>query len=197
MPLLQVRDLDLERAALAAARRVDSLEARETQARAADRNSEVARLAAERATEAARLQGMTVEQHALTVRALAPGVVVTPRPEELTGQWVSLGQRLIELGQPDSLEIRIALAGAGATQVREGQPVRLVFHADAGTLPARVTGVARSRQPAPERWRRAWMRLARWRPGMTGEASITLRRSNLWGSLWWGVRRRVRTDILL
>ena len=37
----------------------------------------------------------------------------------------------------------------------------------------------------------------RWRPGMTGEASVTLRESNLWGALWWSVRRRVRTDLLL
>jgi len=199
MPLLLVRDLDLERAALAAARRVDSLEARESQARAADRTSEVAQLATERATEAARLQGMTAEQHALTVRAVAPGVVITPRPEELTGQWVGLGQRLIELGQPDSLEIRIALAGAGATQVREGQPVRLVFHADGATLAARVTGVAQvSAAGSGTVEARVGMRGSpRWRPGMTGEASVTLRRSNLWGSLWWGIRRRVRTDILL
>jgi hypothetical protein len=37
----------------------------------------------------------------------------------------------------------------------------------------------------------------RWRPGMTGEASVTVRQSNVWGSLWWAIRRRVRTDILL
>jgi hypothetical protein len=35
------------------------------------------------------------------------------------------------------------------------------------------------------------------RPGMTGEAIITLRRSNIWGALWWGIRQRIRTDILL
>jgi hypothetical protein len=35
------------------------------------------------------------------------------------------------------------------------------------------------------------------RPGMTGEASVTLRRSNMWGALWWAIRRHVRTDILL
>ena len=75
--------------------------------------------------------GMSAEQRVLTVRALVPGIVVTPRPEQLAGRWVELGERLIELGQPDSLELRIALAGAGATQVRAGQPVRLVFHADA------------------------------------------------------------------
>jgi hypothetical protein len=32
---------------------------------------------------------------------------------------------------------------------------------------------------------------------MTGEASVTLRRSNMWGALWWAIRRHVRTDILL
>jgi len=35
------------------------------------------------------------------------------------------------------------------------------------------------------------------RPGMTGEASVTLRRSNVWGAVWWAIRQRVRTDILL
>jgi hypothetical protein len=35
------------------------------------------------------------------------------------------------------------------------------------------------------------------RPGMTGEASITIRQSNAWGALWWAIRRRIRTEILL
>jgi putative peptide zinc metalloprotease protein len=199
MPLLQVRDLDLERAALEAGRRVDSLAAREAQARAASRADEMARLQAARASEAARLEGMTTEQRALTVRALVPGIVVTSRPEQLTGRWVSLGEPLLELGQPDSLEIRIALTGAGATQVRAGQAARLVFHADGSTLAGRVGGVAQS-SAAGSGTVEARLGLrggGRWRPGMTGEASVTVRRSNLWGALWWGVRRRVRTDILL
>jgi multidrug resistance efflux pump len=160
----------------------------------------VARLEAERATDAARLDGMSAAQRDLTVRALVPGIVVTHRPEQLTGQWVDLGAPLVELGQPDSLEVRIALTGAGATRVRPGQPVRLVFHADASTLAARVTGLALSGTPtqggAVEV--RVGMRgTTRWRPGLTGEASVTLRRSNVWGALWWGVRKRVRTDFLL
>jgi hypothetical protein len=36
-----------------------------------------------------------------------------------------------------------------------------------------------------------------WRPGMTGQASVTVRRSNLWGGLWWAIRRGIRSDILL
>jgi hypothetical protein len=35
------------------------------------------------------------------------------------------------------------------------------------------------------------------RTGVTGEASVALRQSNVWGSLWWGIRRRIRSDILL
>ena len=199
MPLVQVRDLDLEREALATARRADSLAARVSQARAAGAAGEVARLEAERATDTARLEGMTATQRDLTVRALVPGVVVTRRPEELMGRWVGLGERLIELGQPDSLELRIALTGAGATRVRPGQAVRLLFHADASSLAAKVTGVApMSSAGAGAVEARVGMHGSpEWRPGMTGEASVTLRRSNLWGSLWWGVRKRVRTDLFL
>jgi putative peptide zinc metalloprotease protein len=199
MPLLQVRDLDLERAALETGRRVDSLAAREAQARAAGRADETARLEAERATESARLEGMAAEQRLLTLRALVPAIVVTYRPERLTGQWVDLGQRLIELGQPDSLEVRIALAGAGATQVRTGQRARLVFHVDGRSSVGRVGGVALSSADGSGAVEaRVGLRGdGRLRPGMTGEASVTLRESNLWGALWWSVRRRVRTDILL
>ena len=199
MPVVQVRDLDLERATLGLARRVDSLAARETQARAAGSATEMARLAAERAPEAARLGGMLEEQRSLMVRALVPGVVVTTRPEELTGQWVSLGQPLVEVGQPDSLEVRIALTGAGATRVRAGQPVRLVFHADGSALDGRITSVAQLSSAASGAVEaRVGMRGSeRWRPGMTGEASVTVRRSNVWGSAWWAIRRRVRTDLLL
>jgi hypothetical protein len=110
-----------------------------------------------------------------------------------------LGERLIELGQPDSLEIRIAVAGAGATQVRPGQSARLVFHADGRTLAGRVGSVALSSADGTGAVEaRVGLRAdGRCRPGLTGEASVTLRESNLWGALWWSLRRRVRTDILL
>jgi hypothetical protein len=142
---------------------------------------------------------MREQLRALTVRALGPGVVVTRRPEELNGQWVSLGERLIEVGQPDSLELRLHLTGGGATLVRAGLPVRLVFHADGATLEQRVSGVSQVSTPeAGEVEARVGMRdSGRWRPGMTGEASVVLRRSNLWGAAWWAIRKRVRTDILL
>ena len=36
-----------------------------------------------------------------------------------------------------------------------------------------------------------------WRPGASGQASVVIRRSNLAGALWWAVRKRVRSDLLL
>jgi hypothetical protein len=36
-----------------------------------------------------------------------------------------------------------------------------------------------------------------WRPGAGGAASVVIRHSNIAGALWWAVRKRVRSDILL
>ncbi len=57
MPVLEIRDLELERQAAAGRRVVDSLAGRESQARASGRTGEMARLSAERATAEARLAG--------------------------------------------------------------------------------------------------------------------------------------------
>ncbi|HEU4761631.1 MAG TPA: hypothetical protein VFS74_04875, partial [Gemmatimonadales bacterium] len=75
----------------------------------------------------------------------------------------------------------------------------LVFHADGRTMDARVTGVAQlsSAGSGTVEARIGMGGPARWRPGMTGEASVTIRESNVWGSIWWGIRKRVRTDLLL
>ena len=114
MPVLEIRDLELERLAAAARRLVDSLAGRESQARATGRAGEMARLSAERATAEARLAGFLAELRTLVLLAPSDGIVVTARPEELVGQWVGLGEHLLELGLPGSLELRIALADAGA-----------------------------------------------------------------------------------
>jgi hypothetical protein len=97
------------------------------------------------------------------------------------------------------VEARIALSGAGALLGRAGQPVRLVAHSDpALRLRTIVTGVAASAATGGAVESR--VRLAgadALRPGMTGEASITVRQSNVWGALWWAIRSRIRTDVLL
>jgi putative peptide zinc metalloprotease protein len=199
MPLIEMRNFDLERAASATHRRVDSLAAREAQARARNEMGEVSRIAAELATEEARLGGLQRETGALTLRASAGGIVLTPRPESLSGRWVGLGERLLQLGLPDSLEARIALSGAGTSLVRRGQTVRLLFYSEAAGAPrsqvATVAAASASGTGAVEV--RVGLSAQGRRPGMTGEASITLRQSNVWGALWWGIRRRIRTDLLL
>jgi multidrug efflux pump subunit AcrA (membrane-fusion protein) len=198
-PLIQMRNFELERAATVTNRRVDSLMAREAQARARNDMGEVARIGAERATEQARLAGLQLETGILMLRASTSGTVLTPRPESLGGHWVGLGQQLLQLGLRDSLEARIALSGAGASLVRTGQPVRLVFYSDAADATrSQVRAVAAASAGGGGAVEvRAGISAQGKRPGMTGEASVTLRRSNVWGALWWGIRRRIRTDILL
>jgi hypothetical protein len=36
-----------------------------------------------------------------------------------------------------------------------------------------------------------------WRAAATGEARVEIQRSSLLGALWWAMRQRVRSDILL
>jgi putative peptide zinc metalloprotease protein len=198
-PLLHIRNLELEREMVSHQRIADSLAVRSAQARARSEAAEMGLLDASRSMEEATLAGIRNRLAELGIRALSSGVVVTPRPEELAGRWVSNGEVVLQLGQPDSVEVRIVLAGAGATLVQGGQPVRLFSRATMQRpLRTRLSAVsvaasspegleARVRLPAGDSWR----------PGMTGEASITLRRSNIWGALWWSVRRGIRSDILL
>ncbi|MDQ3136216.1 MAG: HlyD family efflux transporter periplasmic adaptor subunit [Gemmatimonadota bacterium] len=200
MPMVDVRSLTLERQATAAQRTTDSLAGREAQARARGWTDEVDRLEAERLAEGWRLVSLREALATLRIRATANGVVMTARPEELSGRWVEAGDVVLGIGQPDSVELRISLAGAGAPLVRPGQWLELISHADPRTrLRTRIGSVSAS---ATETGGHLQARVrteasGSWRPGMTGEASVTLRRSNVWGSLWWSLRRRVRTDILL
>jgi putative peptide zinc metalloprotease protein len=197
-PLVEIRNLSLERRAAASQRTADSLTAREAQARALGRGDDIGRLEAERLAEATRLSGMRAELASLRLRAVWDGVVMTARPEELAGRWVEAGDRVLEVGQPDSVELRIALAGAGASRVRPGQSVELIPYADPGTRMRTRVGTVAAAGTAGSVQARVRMAGGGWlRPGMTGEASVTLRRSNMWGALWWAIRRRVRTDILL
>jgi putative peptide zinc metalloprotease protein len=197
-PLLDIRDFDLERNALAAERASDSLETRIAQARAVGRSGEIARLEAERAVQAARLAGLSADRENLTVRSVGSGTVLTTRPEGMTGMWVDRGQPLIQVGIPDSVEVRVALSGAGSTLVQPGQPMRLIFRADGRRMATQVQAVAPASAGRGAVEVRVALPVGRGRlAGMTGEASVRLRDSNLWGALWWAVRRRVRSDILL
>ena len=196
--LLQLRNFELERAQITLRRLADSLSIASVRARAEERMDDVAHLEAMLAVEAARLAGLEEQVQALRLRAVGPAVVLSARPEELMGRWVSPGETLLQLGQPDTVEVRIALAGAGASAVRVGQTVRLLPDASSRSVAATLRQVSATADPSHSLEGR--VRLAGadfWRPGMTGRARITLQQSNLWGALWRGIRRTVRSDILL
>jgi putative peptide zinc metalloprotease protein len=197
--LALIRNLHLERQVAATSRAVDSLGVREAQARARGSEGEVARIAARARAETARLTGMRERVRALAIRAPAEGIVESARPDTLVGRSVSLGDTLLRLAGSRGVEARVALEGAGASLAREGQRVRLIAHADPGfRMEAVVSSVAASASPGgmvESRVRLAGAEALR--PGMTGEARITLRRTTAWGALWWAIRSRIRTDVLL
>ena len=136
---------------------------------------------------------------------LAPEPVAAGAGEDApdAGDQVARGQvdvyETAALLTGDRVEARIALDGAGASLAREGQRAKLIAHADPGVrIEATVSSVAPS--ATPDGMVETRVRLAgtvALRPGMTGDARITLRESNVWGALWWAIRSRIRTDVLL
>jgi multidrug efflux pump subunit AcrA (membrane-fusion protein) len=197
-PLIQIRNLELERELIRSRRVNDSLAARSAQARSHGRSAEAAELDAERASEEALLTGLRRRVEALRIRALGGGTVITPRPQELVGRWVASGAAVLEVGQFDSVEIRIALRGAGGTLVRQGSPTRLLADATPDApVSAVVTSLSATATPTTVEARLRLPAHRNWRPGMTGRARVTVRKSNLWGALWWSIRRGIRSDILL
>jgi len=202
-PLVRVINRELERRAIAASRTVDSLAVAESAARSAGRASDASRLAAERAQAEGTLASVDRRLADLTLRATAPGIVMTPHAEELLGRRVSAGDTLLTLAAPDSVELRIALAGAGATRVRAGQVVHAISYADPyASWSAEVADVATSGVSRTPGSGVVEVRVRRplgdaWRPGAVGEASVELARSNVLGALWWNARQLLRVDLLL
>ncbi len=196
--LVLIRNLELERDVAATSLAVDSLGLLAARARARGNEGEAARIAAQAQAEGARLAGMKERVRSLVIRAPAAGVVASPRPDTLLGRTVSVGDTLLRL-LGDRVEARVALDGAGASLAREGQRTKLIAHADPGVrLDATLASVAPS--ASPDGLVETRVRLdptEALRPGMTGEARITLRESNVWGALWWAIRSRIRTDVLL
>ena len=202
-PLLRLVNHDLERQMLVTARALDSLAASESFARAAGRSGDAVRLEAERAEAEAALAALERRSAGLVLRASSTGVVTTPHAEELVGRRVAAGDSVLALAAMDSVEVRIALAGAGATRVRPGQVVHAISFADLGApWTSRVTEVSTVGMTARDRRGDVEARVRReaagaWRPGTRGEASVELGRSNVLGALWWNARQLVRTDLLL
>jgi putative peptide zinc metalloprotease protein len=194
-PLLMVRNLDLEREAIAASRASDSLGRLVAAARARGDAAASAELEHEAAGAEAVATGLTQRVRALTLRAASAGVVMTSRPEEMAGRPVAAGEVLLSMADTGIAEARVALTGAGATLVRPGAAVRLLLH-DGRSADGIVTSVAAATTDAGGE-ARVRVEGERWRPGLAGRARITLRRSSVGGALWWRVRSLVRSDLLL
>jgi putative peptide zinc metalloprotease protein len=198
-PIVRIVDFALDQERAARARASDSIAAEETRARARGASAEAERLATTRAGLEADLAGIDARLEALILRARSGGEVVTPYPERMTGRRVDSGDTVVTVADPDSVELRVLLGGGGASAVQPGQAVSVISFADVSHP---VLAVVRSVAPAAGAARalEARVRLPTgpaWRAGVTGEASVRLRRSNLLGALWWGVRQRVRQDLFL
>jgi biotin carboxyl carrier protein len=206
-PLALVRDVEDDRQEIVLARQVDSLAARVARARAAHDEGDAQGLGAQQAELAAALGALHDRAGGLDFRAPVAGMVVTPRVEEATGRHVMRGDTVVQLvGTGDSLELRVMLDAAGATEVRPGQRASVISLSDlAVPVAARVATVATAgtlasgATPSPAMLE-ARIRVpasASWRSGVTGRASIAIRRTNLFGAFWWNVRKRVRSDFLM
>jgi putative peptide zinc metalloprotease protein len=201
-PLIRIQDLALDQERAARLRAVDSLTTEQSRARAQGRGADAEQLDAERSATAARLAQLDARLGALVLRARGDGQVMTARPEQLTGRRVESGDTLVTIADSDSLDVRLTVSGAGATLVQPGQAMSLVTYAGTGratrAVVASVSPAAGLGPGNPGVEVRARIPSGgSWRAGVTGEASVRLRRSNLLGALWWGVRQRVRSDLLL
>ena len=190
---------ELERVRALTSQEVDSLAADELLARGKGWIDEVERLAAERASAEGRLRALDARRAALTLRVRSAGEVLTPRPELMLGRRKAMGDTVLLLAGGDSVELRIRIGGGGASLVAPGQTVSLVPYGDPGhPLIARIRSVAAvSRSATAVEARVLAPTGGVWLPGTTGEASVRLRRSTVAGALWWGLRKRLRTDLLL
>jgi putative peptide zinc metalloprotease protein len=207
-PVLRMRNFELEREAAMYRRLADSLDLEVFRARARGRAGDTERLAAERDEARAEYSGVQGLVDALTLRAPTRAIVATARLEEYLGRYYESGDPVAHLLGADSVEARIPLSRAGASLIEVGQRVRLVSHADPGSpITETLTGVAAAAGAGAaggaegDHALEARVRLPGgsgvWRPGVTGEAKITLRRSTIAGALWWAVRSRIRGDLLL
>jgi len=195
----RLRSFALEREVVSLERAVDSLDVSALGARALGRGAALRQTELARDEAAARLLGARERVRRLTLRAPVSGVVVTRRFRERIGQAFDAGETVASVAVLDSLELRVTLDRAGATLVAAGQRASLLPYATPrraieapvrSVAPAAGTGAVEARIRVPSG-------LPGLYPGVTGEAKIVVRRTNVLGAIWWAVRKRIRNDLLL
>ncbi len=197
-PIVRLRNLALDSAALEATRVADSLTGRLAAARAAGRPADIAHFEDAAAAAVVVRDGLQQRIANLTLRAPIGGVVLAPRLAERVGRPYAAGVPVARVAVLDSLELRIALRDAGASGVRAGAAARCISDgAPAHRVSTRVLDVSAMDAGAAPEARVLVAGTAGFRLGETGEARVRLRTSTIWGALWWAVRIRVRNDLLL
>jgi putative peptide zinc metalloprotease protein len=200
--IASLRSPSLEQEILGEQRLLDSLTLLAGRFRAEGSAGEAGAYEAEADESRARFGGLQRRRAALVLRAPVMGVVATPRLEEAVGIWLAPGERFAQVIAGDSLDVNITMDGVGASLVQVGQPARLISYADpAHPVRASISAVSPAADSAQAGAVEARVRIpamtGRWIIGMEGESRVTVRRSTLAGVLWWGVRSRIRRDLLL
>ncbi|HEX9727329.1 MAG TPA: HlyD family efflux transporter periplasmic adaptor subunit [Gemmatimonadales bacterium] len=197
--IARLRNFALERDVLALAREADSLDVRLAVLREAGRLSEAREAELVRGEVGALLDAGRRRVSLLTVRAPVTGTVVTPRIAEAVGDHIPAGDPVVRLLVADSVEVRLQIGKAGAASLEVGQAVELITHVgQRRRVAARLSGVSvAAGGQAVEARARVVRGAGDLRPGVTGLARITVRRSTLGGALWWALRKRIRNDLLL
>jgi putative peptide zinc metalloprotease protein len=199
-PLLHITNASIERARPTLIRQRDSLWARIATSRSAAGN-DLALLEASGRVADARAKNADGVRRSGAVPAPTAGTILSTKPELLLGKQVVAGTPLLQLGEGDSLDIRIHLGGGGSASVRVGQTVTLLLDADGShRVKAQVQSVGSRAHEAPSHGAEARVRLAAsavWRPGMRGVATVRIAGSTVGGALIWAVRTRLRPDLLL
>lgn len=197
-PVAILRNFGLERRATRLQRAADSLSMAALVARASGDAAAIRRASLAQAAVREQLQAARERVERLALRAPASGIVLTRRLADSVGREFEVGDIVAVLAVGDSLELRVRLDGAGATAVAPGHPASLLVKVGTGrALTGAVTSVSRA---AGGEHVEARIRIARTRGvplGVTGEAKIRIRRSSVFGALWWSVRKRFRNDLFL
>ncbi|HKW48662.1 MAG TPA: HlyD family efflux transporter periplasmic adaptor subunit, partial [Gemmatimonadaceae bacterium] len=202
-PIIELVDYQLARDRLGINRALDSLAIAELTARASGRTASAEAMAATRRSQEALWSALERRVERLKLRAPIAGLVATVHPEDLVGRQVRPGDTLLVLSALDTIELRIALKGAGATRVRSGDVVRVVAYSNPGspwTGRVRDVSIAALGSDGDVNGVEARARVApnnAWRPGDSGEATIEIGRSSVFGALWWKMRQWVRPDFWL
>jgi GAF domain-containing protein len=99
---------------------------REAAAALAEGDESTARIAQIDVNQLSDRLGLLNDQLARTrLRAEVAGVVLTPRPDERLGEWLSAGETFVLLGETERLEVEARVSQAHIDRVALGQRVRL------------------------------------------------------------------------